>query len=1500
MNTIIGRICRGGAKSFKYLLAGMFLFALAGADTAQAGTKNCYWTGASSSDFATSGNWGGTVWKNNDRADNWNVYCAPGTHPVQNKTIVFGGAYMTRGMFCIGVGTEDDPMILSADSAGNGIDLTYITANKSYKYDKNFYIGNDGYAATKYNAAVKFKGGTYKCSKVLIGAGGENVLTGVMIVDGTDVATTIDANLSSTADLRGIYIYNGKILATNATFNVAVSFQVGAADGGTGLVEKTGGDWNIDGDLILGNNAGATGTFTQNGGMVTVANNKWTKSAAGTGTLNLNGGTFVTQHLEDETAGGTLTVNFNGGTLKANSAYSSGLINHGAGDGLSVNIGANGGTIDTGAFDISIPVGISAVENTAGGLTLTGGGSVALTGTLSYTGVTTNGAATAISTVNGAVAFSGPLVLEATSKLKISRNAPAGVSATAVELPDTGTVAVDFDVSEFTPGTYPILTQTGAGTFSAADVEKFAIGENAPKCSLSVSGDNKSIVLTIDAVTLGTWTGEGDGIRFSDTGNWSGELLPTAADDVVIGVAADTNLLCDIALNVNSITFPSTCALVTIGGTGCITNATTIVNESSSRNVIDVPVEFVSAGAHKTIDVTGEVDFQGGVTGTLPENHSTFYGNYTLTATDWNLASAITLKAGAKITASELTLDNKSYTLNAESGSSLTVKNFIPHNGSASRPFGTFAGTFSILNQLYAQTGDEYVFNDGFTGVLRVKQLYRYDGGTKKLEFSPASTAVTVVGGGFGDNVCSKRGLLSIGGCKFGSYGDWEFDIIENGPHVTSKIDIGSSGIEVDTSDYDDPGAAGHEVRVCDSCSYTDDILTGDGAVAAKGNGSLVFVATAQFKGGLTASDSVTVGVNSGAYPGKGDVTMTGTSTLHLRDSNGLVSGTLTMAGGTTLKIPALTAGSVPLSVNALAFDGVTSESKVTLSIDNVGSLAVGVYAVLKSETDLPADAAGSFALPEGCSLLRSTDAKSLLLVVGNPSNTYIGGSAGSLGDGANWLTGSVPTSGDALIYCASAATLTNGAGFAPDSITFQAGCAEVTINGEGTITGIAAITNLSSVSHIINVPVHFTGDIQVKQEAMAEVGDLEKAHITFAGGAYAAQGHSIENGSFSAIYSRCMFGNYYLDSSENATWTARYQGSNRRNCLGASSSLTVPYISKSWELYIGTGSAVTAAVASVTATASSGERLCYRNYGEFVITGELTASGTGGAQNCFAGWSAGTGASNVFKIEKATCTRDDRWTFYFAEGNSASHGTYWFGKGGINFGSGNGHFGIGKDAAGDAQTIRPWYGDFAIETGSGNTDGYDIYMCRDVTFNTDDENGVGRTITLNARPQFKHTPTFTVSGSGKVLVNSVANNDTQPPVMVTGTATLAMKPGASLTTSNITVNAGATLEVAEPGTVTLGGDLSLDDGATLAFNFTGENGTLAPKLDVTGKTVTAAGKVKVKVTGPRSGEYQLTDGGNFSLADLDGSGLPKGVKLDVKDGDIYLTVRHGMLMLIK
>ena len=163
------------------------------------------------------------------------------------------------------------------------------------------------------------------------------------------------------------------------------------------------------------------------------------------------------------------------------------------------------------------------------------------------------------------------------------------------------------------------------------------------------------------------------------------------------------------------------------------------------------------------------------------------------------------------------------------------------------------------------------------------------------------------------------------------------------------------------------------------------------------------------------------------------------------------------------------------------------------------------------------------------------------------------------------------------------------------------------------------------------------------------------------------------------------------------------------------------------------------------------------------------------------------------------------------------------------------------------------------------------------------------------------------IKGCGTVLFNSVSTFS--DGLTVSSGATAAVNAGKRPGNGTVTVRNGATLQVAQSGTVALNGGLTLDDGAALGFNFT-ERRT-APVLDVTGKTVTlgANGTVVVKISAtedirPKGGANVLTAGGKFAGATVSlADGAPKWVKgVSVNaDGEIVLDVKpYGAMILVK
>ena len=294
---------------------------------------------------------------------------------------------------------------------------------------------------------------------------------------------------------------------------------------------------------------------------------------------------------------------------------------------------------------------------------------------------------------------------------------------------------------------------------------------------------------------------------------------------------------------------------------------------------------------------------------------------------------------------------------------------------------------------------------------------------------------------------------------------------------------------------------------------------------------------------------------------------------------------------------------------------------------------------------------------------------------------------------------------------------------------------------------------------------------------------------------------------------------------------------------------------------------------------------------GRFVVTGDIIA------KEDFTGYlfhskTCGVGAVQARGLVNNATGNSDTWAFRINAEDGTGTANWIIGDHGL---SGSRHFWINGSRPVE---IRPFNSGFTISANVGNN--------ADITFNTTGVDGDPYTITISdgTKGHFERTGALKVTGAGKVLVNAV--NTYQGNVNVTDTATLAVNPGKKMTTGLITVANGAMLEVAQSGTVTLEGDLALANDAVLAFNFTDRN---VPKLGIaSGKSVTASGPVKVKITAakgvrPKSGEKVLTSCGGFADKTVTlVEGYPnwvKGVRVN-DEGNIVLDAKAGFMVIVR
>ena len=303
---------------------------------------------------------------------------------------------------------------------------------------------------------------------------------------------------------------------------------------------------------------------------------------------------------------------------------------------------------------------------------------------------------------------------------------------------------------------------------------------------------------------------------------------------------------------------------------------------------------------------------------------------------------------------------------------------------------------------------------------------------------------------------------------------------------------------------------------------------------------------------------------------------------------------------------------------------------------------------------------------------------------------------------------------------------------------------------------------------------------------------------------------------------------------------------------------------------------------------------------GAFRVTGRIVAnsSKTGNLYPCVSGSIAGTIEAN------GLVHNGNGGGFWLARNQNGSHASWAIGADGI---SGTKLMGYtGNDNINNFSASITATADFTVTT--------PIVNRRTLTLNP-----AGHVITLGTNTATSagaiiggSNASNVIAGPGKVVANyTIGTYSKNNPFTIETGATLELIPGVDLGTGLVTVQDGGTLGVAESGTVTLNGGLTLDDGATLAFNFT-ESANPPVLALATGKSVIftsgASTNIAVKVSGarPRGGEKILTtcggfntDGVNVSLAE-DVPNWVKGLSVN-GDGDIVLDVKpFGTIIIVR
>jgi hypothetical protein len=478
-------------------------------------------------------------------------------------------------------------------------------------------------------------------------------------------------------------------------------------------------------------------------------------------------------------------------------------------------------------------------------------------------------------------------------------------------------------------------------------------------------------------------------------------------------------------------------------------------------------------------------------------------------------------------------------------------------------------------------------------------------------------------------------------------------------------------------------------------------------------------------------------------------------------------------------------------------------------------------------------------------------------------------------------------------------------AGLTPSSVSYVGDGSGIVYpaNGAGdySLQGLYAVSNLSTTANItFKVPVFYADGVTAEVYHSGNLNynnrwssfSKEKGLVVFDGGVTCHEIPKREGGSHN------IYAGHWVRTNPEALTAAI--NSNWAKSMYKNSSLTTDSTGATWALYIGNGGAVTTRTATVVSTSI----LFGKNEGEFVVTGVVT--GYVGGTKC-----PTIGANSNFKVklEKMvvdnTGTKDLYWFFLGNEDTGSASHTIFVGDGGLQYAHTNNspqayYSTGGRDKyTKDSTTLRPWHNGFTIgERGCKNI----FYICRNTTtFNTNNEAGEGRTITVNTRTG--DAGALKIVGQGTVRYNLADGvNVHAGAITVESPATFELGEGVKSGTGTVTIKGGAKLSAPEGGRVTIGGNFKLEGGSKLSFAMKGNKETTFV-LD-SGKTFSATGDVAIEFTQDSvfmaNRKYTLLSGVN--LQDASKFKLEDSTKgtLSVENGNLILTAHPYFYITIR
>ena len=1250
-----------------------------------------------------------------------------------------------------------------------------------------------------------------------------------------------------------------------------------------------------------------------------------------------NGGTLEVRNLAYGSGKGKGYFRFDGGTLLATADVTL-LPAH---DNLHYIVGAEGGTIDNGGKNITIAKGLSGT----GTISLTGSGMTTFAAGVGAEGGVSVASGTTLALDGGSQSSFGVLMLEAGSKLDIAAQASdvAAFAATKLILPAEGAVKLTKSGGAFGEGVYAICRN---GDVTVAEAEERFDFDITDMRVASWSKVDDLLVLTVKVIER-TWIAEA-GESFSWSEGWGENGWSDSVDAIFETAGAIASVDDDVAAN--SVKFKENAV---INGDSTLTpnivhvaeGKEAAINAPTAGELTKTGAGTLTLGSSRTDQTTvseGTLAMSGSGTtldwskftlgtdpdkpvtvrfedGAAPTSGAWYLGSGNITSTvvkasgDWSRggndihigsgagADTTFIHEGGSLTCSRFirvgTRGAANSTLILSGG---VIKNTNADRGSGKEPrtaIGyTSNGTLIVTNGASLAVTGQYL---GISDANRMKGIVEiYDGSTVDVAYDVVFGQVSQQGWGEGKLNLHTGGTLATQvircSTNYATPADATAEVNFDGGILKAK----SSTRLIQKHDRltVNVSAKGGTINNNGKNIIIEESFNGPGMIDLTGSGKTTFAA------------GVGVDAEGGVYVDTGTtLTINGTTTSCL--------GTLIFKEGSTLDIATPVSDVAAFAATELL---IPAEGKVTLTSGG-GAFVEGLYAICKMSGVTP-EAGAKFAPSTGeLAVSWSVVGDMLMLEVGDVKNTWTGAANdGDLSNHDNWYGREVPTSGNCIIGNVSGADLTVGDIFAATSITFPAGSGPITISGERTLSGITAIVNNAPVHHVFNCPIvcadgvtpditrgkdnymTFAGGITMYDTPKTGGGVVDywsgnvtlttESPVTYATNGDQNYGWLVSGTTFT--FNNGKIDHMYIDAGATAVVERLvYHNTVRNNKSGSKTA----YYNEVFDN--GNGTIRTKEVKN------TGTAVLFHSYADSDMVG-----GTIIAEKLTCATTVQTGGGFPYPVFMLNCGTLSGTTV--TTGAANGEGVWVIGPGGLAFGEtihARSHFEtkIGKSLGGRPAATLHSYADWtlqaspngrnttALSIGSGN-DGFIVidtshYAIGEAEY----DSATSHTVTLDG--QIVGGP-MRVEGNGKVVFANEYN--TFSGLTVTDTATASVKAGCKPGTGAVTLEAGTILEVAESGTATIDGVLTLADGAALAFNFTDRK--TPPQLALSLGNLTANGAVNVKISGevwPTGGEKLLTTCGGFDAEGVTVSlaeGAPKWAKRVYvnEDGNIVLDVK--------